>query len=196
MRDWAEVNGYTDLANVGAGSGDDHPVRSVSWYDVVKWCNAKSQMEGLTPVYQVSGAVYKTGQSIPTVNSAATGYRVPQEKEWEWAARGGVNSQGFTYSGSNNLNLVAWYNGNAEGATHAVGTKSGNELGIFDMSGNVSEWCENLALYLGAQYRQARGGSWWDTSEVCTVSDRVGVIDPAFREYSNVGFRLARNAGN
>jgi formylglycine-generating enzyme required for sulfatase activity len=73
VRDWAVNNGYSDLANVGSGSGDDHPVREVSWYDVVKWCNARSEKEGLVPVYQVGGAVYKTGESVPTVNSSASG---------------------------------------------------------------------------------------------------------------------------
>jgi hypothetical protein len=79
VRTWAVANGYTDLANVGEGSADNHPVRNVSWYDTVKWLNAKSQMEGLVPVYSVNGTTYKTGQSIPTLLATANGYRLRSE---------------------------------------------------------------------------------------------------------------------
>ena len=194
VRDWAVANGYTDLANIGDGKGDNHPVRNVHWYDVVKWCNAKSEMEGLTPVYQVGISTYKTGQSIPTIKSAADGYRLPLEKEWEWAAGGGVNSKGYIYSGSNNVDAVAWYNGDANSnsdGTKAVGTKQGNELGIYDMSGNIWEWVFDSNGY----YRRIRGGSW-DTypSERCSITFRDGEAYPDARGYKRFGFRLARNA--
>lgn len=194
VRDWAVTHGYTDLAGEGPGNGNNFPVTNVAWYDVCKWSNARSEKEGLTPVYQVSGATYKTGQSVPTVNSGANGYRLPLEKEWEWAARGGVSSQGYTYSGSNDVNAVAWYCFNSSGGTKAVGTKAGNELGIYDMSGNAWEWCWDV-YDPSPSYRRLRGGGWSDIAGYCTVASRDGSYDPGYRD-SFVGFRLARSSGN
>ncbi|MBJ7326847.1 MAG: SUMF1/EgtB/PvdO family nonheme iron enzyme, partial [Chthoniobacterales bacterium] len=124
VRTYAVAHGYSDLAGIGAGSAGNHPVQSVNWYDVVKWCNAKSEMEGLAPVYQVGGVTYKSGESDPTIVAGANGYRLPFEAEWEWAARGGISTQGYTYSGSNDLNAVGWYWDNSVGA--AVDLHSGH----------------------------------------------------------------------
>jgi formylglycine-generating enzyme required for sulfatase activity len=187
VRTYAIANGY-DLTGVGAGTASTHPVHSVSWYDVVKWSNAKSQMEGLTPVYTVNGTTYKTGGSIPIVNASANGYRLPSEKEWEWAARGGVSSGNYTYSGSNTISEVAWINANSSTGTKAVGTKAGNELGIYDMSGNLWEWCEDAY----DSYRRRRGGSWYNSAGAA-VANRDYYNSPVFR-YNYLGFRLARNA--
>ena len=199
VRDWAVNNnkGY-DLAGVGdtepSGSADNFPVTGVSWYDVVKWSNARSEKEGLTPVYQSSGTTYKTGEETPPVNASANGYRLPSEKEWEWAARGGVSSKGYTYSGSNTISAVGWTYENSTEGTKAVGTKAANELGIYDMSGNVWEWCEDV-YDPNLSYRRIRGGSWYYSAALAAVADRVGGIYPDGRGY-DVGFRLARSSGN
>jgi len=196
VRDWAVANnkGY-DLAGVGdtypSGSADIFPVINVSWYDVVKWSNARSEKEGLTPVYQVSGTTYKTGESVPTVKSTANGYRLPSDKEWEWAARGGVSSQGYTYSGSNTISAVGWTQENSSNGTKAVGTKAANELEVYDMSGNVWELCFDLE----GTRRRIRGGSFDFYGDFAEVADRLVLIGPGDRSV-NIGFRLVRSSGN
>jgi formylglycine-generating enzyme required for sulfatase activity len=191
VRDWAVANGY-DLKDVGQGQSETHPVANVNWYGVVKWCNAKSEKEGKTPVYQVSGTTYKTGETVPTVSESANGYRLPSEKEWEWAARGGKNSKGYTYAGSNDVNAVGWFKKNSKGKTHEVGGKLANELEIYDMSGNVWEWCVDLDGTSGR--RSLRGASWMDDPARCLVD--CPHSDRPHNWYRNVGFRLARSSGN
>jgi len=147
------------------------------------------------PVEQVS---WKSVQEFIRVLNIMTGkhYRLPTEAEWEFAARGGNKSQSYKYSGSNNLNDVAWYKDNSEKTTHPVGTKLPNELGIFDMSGNVMEWC-NDPHDLGNNYtrteiktnsRVVRGGNWKSEARNLRVSNR-----DASGVYTNdgKGFRLA-----
>jgi len=198
IRDWAVANGYSDLAGLGdtypSGSADTLPVINVSWYDVLKWMNAKSEKDGLVPVYQVSGAVYKTGQSVPTLNSSASGYRLPTAAEWDWAARGGVSSQGYTYSGSSDVTAVAWYYDNSSDGTKAVGTKAANELGIYDMSGNVWELCEDN--YDPYSLILTRGGSWNLNADICAVAYQSYYDLFPDSRYNYLGFRLARSSGN
>ena len=190
VRDWAVGKEY-DLENVGQGLGEQHPVTHVSWYDVVKWCNAASEAAGLTPVYTVNGRVYRNGRSVPDWNPNANGYRLPSEAEWEFAARGGTRSRGYTYSGSNNLDEVGWFWDNSNRSAQPVGQKKSNELGLHDMSGNVWEWCWDAAV---GSSRRIRGGSWNDGASLCAVSRRSN-YSPVNR-YDSYGFRLARSSGN
>jgi formylglycine-generating enzyme required for sulfatase activity len=187
VRAWAVANGYGDLGNVGSGADGNHPVRKVGWYDAVKWCNAKSEMEGLAPVYQLpGGGVYRTGQVSPVANGAANGYRLPTRVEWEWAARGGLSSRGFTYSGGNNLDAVGWYFSNTNDLTEPVGAKVPNELGLYDMSGNVWEW----VFEASGTNRLLRGGSFAMEDEFCGVGYLANWSPDA--RYNDGGFRLAR----
>lgn len=162
--------------------GDNLPVEQVSWFDAVEFCNKLSEMEGLQKCYSGSGNSF-------TCNFKASGYRLPTEAEWEYVARGGNRSRGYEYSGSNTVGDVAWYDDNSDSNTHPVGTKQPNELGIFDMSGNVWEWCWDRYTE-GYRYRVVRGGSWDDGGCWCGVANRFP-YDPDYR-FSNFGFRVAR----
>jgi formylglycine-generating enzyme required for sulfatase activity len=204
VRLWGISNGYSDLAGVGEGSAEDHPVRTVRWIDAVKWCNAKSEMHRLQPVYYLGNSVFRTGQTAPTAKNEANGYRLPSEAEWEWAAGGGVVSQGYTYSGSNDLNAVGWYFSNATNpavnlydgrGTFPAGRKMANELGIHDMSGNVWEWCfDPIVISPSLVARAIRGSSFaWDTTRAA-VAYRAECYAPITYLNNSYGFRLARNA--
>ena len=190
VRTWAVANGYTDLSTAGNGTSGNHPVRNVNWYQVLKWTNAKSEMEGLAPVYTVNGTAYRSGSSTPVFNETANGYRLPKQIEWEWAARGGINSQGYIYSGSNTLSAVAWTAMNSSNSTQSAGTKSSNELGIFDMSGNVWEWCWEAQ---NSSDRVTYGGSYMDTDRFSIgLSNSLNFMNRDL-DYPTLGFRLARN---
>ncbi len=155
-------------------------------------------MKGLTPGDKKKGSSY-------TCDFTANGYRLPTEAEWEYAARGGNKSKGYMYSGSNSIGIVAWYEGASRFSVHDVKTKQPNELGLYDMSGNVWEWCWDLmgdysssaqTNPTGASgwspFRVVRGGSGSSKSPDCRVYRRIG-ITPDNTDYSR-GFRVVRTA--
>ena len=220
-----EPNPSSFTSNPAAGEVQKRrPVEQVSWYDAIVYCNLLSIKEGLTPCYTIKGstdpAAWGTSPSSNdadwksvTCNFDADGYRLPTEAEWEYAARGGQTgildgSWGNTYSGSNTADDVAWYfknndSENSDSKTHEVGKKQANALGLYDMSGNVREWCwdwygsypsgtEDPAGPVTGSSRVGRGGSWNDNDSGCTVSIRRSSGDPYYRGIS-YGFRLVRS---
>jgi len=177
-----------------------HEVTQKQWYAVMRSNPTAFSKNRNLPVDNVSWN--EVQEFIRRLNElTGKNYRLPTEAEWEYAARGGDNSGGHKYSGSNNIDKVAWYGDNSELETRSVGNKQPNELGIYDMSGNVREWVNDFY----GQYspvpvtdpqgpstgsnRVYRGGSWDDDAEDCRVSDR-DYYYPSFRSYI-LGFRLA-----
>ncbi|HNN54404.1 MAG TPA: SUMF1/EgtB/PvdO family nonheme iron enzyme, partial [Pseudomonadota bacterium] len=178
--------------------GDDLPVEQVSWYDAVAYCNALSVKENLTPCYQINGTTVEWADKLK-----CTGYRLPTEAEWEYAANPASGPR-TVYAGSDTVDGVAWINTNAGGTTHAVKTKTANGRGLYDLSGNVWEWVwdwyqgnyealpasDPLGPATGA-LRVIRGGSWDDTATNSRVARRHGITPTARDDY--LGYRIVRS---
>jgi len=212
--------GLTDPSDLAKSSGTGDPVQRVNWYDTLVFCNKVSLQEGLTPVYSIGGSTNPDdwgpvpGIQSPTWDAVipdwnANGYRLPTAMEWYWAAMGaGSQTSGFLiqFAGDSGANAAAdhaWYRSNANGSTHQHSTRLPNELGLFDMSGNVHEWVWDwhmggypmgeLVDYRGpatGTLRSKRGGSWWSL-EAELVLHTLDNIYPNERDSSN-GFRVVR----
>jgi len=182
------------------------PVDRISWYDAVEFCNKLSELKGLTPYYKIDKKNNPTDQSdnladlsdqswiVEIPDKSANGFRLPTEAEWEYAAKGGVKGKGNPYAGCNTeeeLKYYAWYELNSENKTHPVGEWKPNELGLYDMSGNVWEWCEDKVWYNEGWNRVVRGGSWLYSTKQCQVSRRDRNLPNA--RYRDFGFRLTRS---
>ncbi|MEW2474485.1 MULTISPECIES: formylglycine-generating enzyme family protein [Micromonospora] len=163
-----------------AATGDRLPVESVSWWDAIRFCNALSQRDGLTAAYRLDGD--QVGWNVD-----ADGYRLPTEAEWEYACRAGTTGPRY-----GPLDEIAWYRGNSAERIHEVGGKQPNTWGLYDMLGNVWNWCWDVydAEVYGS-YRVLRGGGWFDEQWSCRASVRRR-SHPTFT-VDDVGFRVARS---
>lgn len=191
----------------GDPTGTTLPAAGISWWDAIRFCNLLSSLNGLTPVYRVhavgpelppspAGLVVRNAPLPPdrqvvdpgiTWDRDADGYRLPTEAEWEHACRAGSSSPRY-----GKLDEIAWYRGNSGERAHAVGGRAPNAWGLYDMLGNVWEWCWDLYdAEVYGPYRVLRGGGWFDEKWSCRASVRRR-SHPTLN-LDDVGFRLARN---
>ncbi|MDR2149612.1 MAG: SUMF1/EgtB/PvdO family nonheme iron enzyme [Spirochaetaceae bacterium] len=202
QREWMEIM----ETNPSQFKGDDLPVEQVSWFDALEYCNRRSALEDLNPVYTID----KDNNTV-ICDWTANGYRLPTEAEWEYAARGGaLRKKNYAYSGSSDVNRVAWYAENSNAMTHPVGMKQANELGLYDMSGNVWEWCWDYYDWYPTEaqvdpvgpekslYRVLRGGGWSEPADGVRSATRGGNMPDVHGDGGTTGggFRILRSAGD
>lgn len=169
-------------ASPSAFKGNRRPVETVTWKNAVFFCNSLSNQQGLNSCYSFRA----DGEII--FDQTANGFRLPTEAEWEYACKAGTT--GIRYG---ELELIAWYKANSEKTTHDVGLKEPNAWGLYDMLGNVWEWCSDIydeTVY--GSYRIFRGGGWCDKERGCLATNRRRSHPTSFK-IDDLGFRIARN---
>ncbi len=200
---YCRESGATKPYDEGWGRGR-RPVIYVSWNNAIEYCNWLSEKEGLPIAYYGDGSLLDENRRKTEDITKVKGYRLLSEAEWEYTARGGKKSMGYKYSGSNSPDSVAWYASNSGSKTHEVGQKKRNELGLYDMSGNVWEWCSDwwdISYYskspttnpynsTAGSGRVTRGGSWFSIAAGVRVAIRDS-YSPT-RTYNYIGFRICR----
>ena len=206
QKQFEDVMGWND----SSFSGDDHPVEQVTWFDCVSFCNELSEADGYAKCYTITNIGY-SGNHITSAevscNFNANGYRLATEAEWEYACRAGTTTRFYTGDSDSDLGRAGWYSGNSGSTTHTVGEKERNAWGLYDMSGNVWEWCWDWysSGYYRSQpdpdsdptgagsgsFRVNRGGCWLSNARYCRSADRYN-YGPSYR-LTHVGFRLVRS---